>query len=75
MPLPEAYKARKDMVESYRQFVSMMREGAPHPLSGDSALKDQELVMAVYESARTHARIDLPLQQDAYPLALMIGEK
>ena len=72
--IPEAYKARREMTESYREFARMIREGGPHPLSGDSALKDQELVMAVYESARTHARVDLPLQQDAYPLSLMIGE-
>jgi len=74
MPLPESYKARRDMVESYRAFVGMMRDGSPHPLSGDSALKDQEIVMAIYESARTHARIDLPLKQDAFPLVLMVGE-
>jgi UDP-N-acetyl-2-amino-2-deoxyglucuronate dehydrogenase len=65
---------RWEMTESYRQFARMMREGGPHPLSGDSALKDQEVIMAIHESARTHTRIDLPLKQNAYPLPLMVGE-
>ena len=73
VPLPEGER-RRDMAESYRAFAGMMREGGPHPLSGESALKDQEIVMAIYESARTHCRIELPLKQEAYPLPLMLGE-
>jgi len=60
------------MTESYRLFARTIREGAPHPLSGDSALKGHEVLMAIYESARTNARIELPLQQDEFPLQLMI---
>jgi predicted dehydrogenase len=57
---------------NYEQFARMVLEGADHPLSGASALKDQELVMAIYESSRLRRKIELPLQQDAFPLQLMI---
>ncbi len=60
------------MTEEYRLFARTLREGAPHPLSGDSALKGQEVLMAIHESARTNARIELPLQQGEFPLQLMI---
>ncbi len=60
------------MTEEYRLFARTLREGAPHPLSGDSALKGHEVLMAVHESARTNARIELPLAQGEFPLQLMI---
>ncbi len=64
--------SRGAMAESYRQFARLIREGGEHPLSGHSALRGQEIVMAIYESARTHSRIDLPLQQEEFPLRLMV---
>ena len=60
------------MTESYRLLARTIRKGAPHPLSGGSALKGQEVLMAIHESARTNARIELPLQQGEFPLQLMI---
>lgn len=45
-----------------------------HPLSGESALKDQEVVMAIYESSRLRQRIEFPLQQDRFPLEIMIED-
>lgn len=58
----------------YRQFAGMVRDGADHPLSGDSALKDLEAIMAIFESARLHQKIDFPLQQPRFPLDIMIEE-
>jgi predicted dehydrogenase len=58
----------------YAAFARTIDEGTPHPLSGESALADQEVIMAIFESARTHARIELPLQQEAFPLLLMYPE-
>jgi predicted dehydrogenase len=57
-----------------RQFARMIREAAPHPLNGDSALADHEIVTAVYESARLRSRVTIPVAQDRYPLELMIEE-
>jgi predicted dehydrogenase len=75
---PAEFPAEADPVqtsstlENYRRFARMVREGGPHPLSGDSGFKDHEIIMAIYESARLHARIELPLSQDRFPLAIML---
>jgi predicted dehydrogenase len=58
----------------FRRFAEMVHTGADHPLSGDNALKDQEIVMAIYESARLHKRLTLPPSQDRYPLEIMIEQ-
>jgi predicted dehydrogenase len=66
-------KTNTDMeIEIFRRFADMIFDGAMHPMSGDSGFKNQEIVMAIYESARLRARVDLPLQQDRFPLELMI---
>jgi predicted dehydrogenase len=59
-------------LSNYRDFARMIREGGSHPLSGDSAFKDHEVVMAIYESARLNARVDFPVKQDRYPLEMML---
>jgi UDP-N-acetyl-2-amino-2-deoxyglucuronate dehydrogenase len=58
----------------YQQFARMVREGADHPLSGESALKDLEVIMAIFESARLRKRVELPLQQPRFPLDIMTEE-
>jgi predicted dehydrogenase len=58
--------------EIFRGFADMIFDGTAHTMSGDTGFKDQEIVMAIYESARLRARVDLPLQQDRFPLELMI---
>ncbi len=62
------------IARAYQLFAETIRTGAVHPLSGDSALQDQEVVMAVYESARLRARIDMPPAQDRFPLQVMVDE-
>lgn len=62
------------MTEAWRTFADYLPDGGDHPLSGDKALCDHELVMAVYESARVNDRIEFPLEQDEFPLQLMIDE-
>lgn len=57
---------------NYAAFADAMDGGPQHPLDGSHGLKDLEAVMAVYESARTHRRVALPLTQERYPLDLMI---
>jgi UDP-N-acetyl-2-amino-2-deoxyglucuronate dehydrogenase len=58
--------------ESYRLFAATIDAGADHPLSGDSALKDLEIIMAIFESARLRSKIALPLDQPRFPLEIMI---
>jgi hypothetical protein len=35
-------------------------------------LKGLEIITAIHESARTNQRIEMPVEQEAYPLALML---
>jgi predicted dehydrogenase len=42
--------------------------GPPHPLDGHEARKTQEVLMAVFESARRPGRVDLPLTVTHSPL-------
>ena len=57
----------------YGQFARMVREGAEHPLNGDSALQDLEIIMAIFESARLRRKIELPLEQEQFPLELILN--
>ena len=66
----EAYRVTADA--SYRRFAEMIEDGADHPLSGDSALLDLEVIMAVFESARLREKVSLPLEQELFPLDMMI---
>jgi UDP-N-acetyl-2-amino-2-deoxyglucuronate dehydrogenase len=66
--VPEDPEAR---LEPLRLFYRMITEGAHHPLNGDSALKDMEIITAIYESARLREKVTLPCTQGIFPLELM----
>jgi len=72
--LPEKDGHQETARACYTQFARMVREGAEHPLNGDSALQDLEIIMAVFESARLRQKIELPLQQDRFPLEMMLDK-
>ncbi|RAP73663.1 Gfo/Idh/MocA family protein [Paenibacillus montanisoli] len=56
----------------FRKLADSIRTGEPHPLAASTALRVMEIVMAAYESARLGRRLELPLQQDRFPLDLML---
>lgn len=58
----------------FRDLARLVHEGGEHPLSGDIALRHFEVLMAIYESARLHRKLTLPLEQDRFPLELMIED-
>jgi hypothetical protein len=58
---------------AYCLFAQMVRIGAPHPMAGTIALRGFEVVMAIYESARLRRKITLPLQQERFPLELLVA--
>jgi len=60
---------------AHRLFADTVLNGAKHPMSMENAMKGFEVVMAVYESARLNARIELPLMQEEFPLDLIIKER
>ncbi|HLV33665.1 MAG TPA: Gfo/Idh/MocA family oxidoreductase [Spirillospora sp.] len=68
----EAADSRAAIADSLSRLARTILHGESHPLSGASALKVQEIVMAIYESARLHQRLELPLQQARFPLEIMI---
>ncbi len=59
---------------AYERFYRMIRDGEDHPMNGDIALQHFEMLMAIYESARLSKKITLPLEQDRFPLEVMIED-
>jgi predicted dehydrogenase len=62
------------IITGLSQFARMIGYGESHPLSGNSALKDLEICMAIYESARLRNKIELPLNQPRFPLDILIEQ-
>lgn len=65
------------MKRSYQLLAKMVRKGVDkveHPLSSEKALRGFEIVMATYESARIRKRVTLPLEQEKFPLELIVAE-
>lgn len=58
--------------QSLLRFAATIRSGVAHPLAGEVALADLEVVMAIYESARHRARISPPLDQPRFPLEMLV---
>ncbi len=67
-----ANRTRDAKVPAYHRFARTILHGEDHPMSGERALRGFEIVMGVYESARTHKRLAIPLQQDRFPLEIML---
>jgi predicted dehydrogenase len=54
-------------------LLEVLEQGGTHPLDMRSARQGHEILMAVYESARRRARIDLPLTVAESPLEAMVA--
>ncbi len=66
------------MTRSYQLLAQVVLGSIPlqqHPLSDEKALRGFEIVMAVYESARLRQRVNVPLQQERFPLELMVTKR
>lgn len=75
-PLLDDETGKENCIEkSYRLLAESLTTGTTHPMSGNVGYKDMEIVMAIYESARLGHSVTLPLQQDEYPLDLMINQQ
>lgn len=57
-----------------RELVSWLDGGPEHRNAGHIARDTVEIMMALYESARQHKVIALPMTEMEYPLELMINE-
>ena len=56
-----------------KALIDVLERGGTHPLDGRSARAGHEIMMAIFESARRRARIDLPLQEQGYPLDAIVA--
>jgi predicted dehydrogenase len=54
-------------------LLDVLERGGTHPLDMRSARQGHEILIAIYESARRRARIDLPLTVAESPLEAMIA--
>ena len=57
-----------------RELIAWIEGGPEHRGTGKKARATVEIMMALYESARQHRVIHLPLQEEDYPLELMVDE-
>jgi predicted dehydrogenase len=72
-PVPvQDRKAVHGIERGLRHLALWIHEGRPHEMCAANALRGFEIIMAVYESARLGKKVELPLQQDEFPLQLMV---
>jgi hypothetical protein len=57
-----------------QELIRWIEGGPEHRGSGRNARITLEIMMALYESARRHQVVRLPLEERRYPLGLMIAE-
>ena len=73
-PVPVEGDRRAVLTRNYDLLARNIRSGnGAHPLSGENSFRGFEVLMSLYESARTRTRIELPLTQEQFPLALMLA--
>jgi hypothetical protein len=69
-PDVEANDAFRAEIEA---LIDVLEHGGRHPLDGRSARAGHEIMMAIFESSRRRARIDLPLREKSYPLDAIVA--
>ena len=57
-----------------RELIAWIEGGPEHRGTGKKARATVEIMMGLYESARQHRVIQLPLQEEGHPLELMVDE-
>lgn len=58
---------------AFAALLNVLEHGGTHPLDMRSARQVHEILMAIYESSRRRARVDLPLTITESPLEAMIA--
>jgi predicted dehydrogenase len=75
LPLIDTEFGDSGLMNAHKMFAETVLKGTPHPMSMENAMRGFEVVMSIYESARLNARIVLPLEQDEFPLDLILLAK
>jgi predicted dehydrogenase len=58
---------------AFERLLQVLEQGGTHPLDMRLARRVHEILMAIYESARLRARVDLPLTVAENPLEAMVA--
>jgi len=73
----EWYVPALPTVDAFAREIALLIEaierGTRHPLNASSARAGHEIIMAIFESARRRARIDLPLTVTESPLEALVA--
>jgi predicted dehydrogenase len=72
VPYEDWTRERGAIAEGYRRLAAWIHDERPHEMCARNALRGFEVLMAIYESARLRRRIELPLEQERFPLELMV---
>lgn len=59
-------------LQSLQEFSNSIRLGTDHTMAIGHAVKGFEILMGIYESARLHKKLELPVLQKEFPLQLML---
>jgi len=59
--------------EEAEAMLDVLEHGGEHPLNGRAAREVHEILIAIFESARRRARIDLPLAERGHPLEALVA--
>jgi hypothetical protein len=75
LPVIDDRDGDSGLINAHRLFADTVLRGTEHPLGMRNAYRGFETVMSVFESARLNRLITPPLEQDEYPLDLLINER
>ncbi|MFP4283833.1 MAG: Gfo/Idh/MocA family protein [Opitutales bacterium] len=73
-PEPDLKRFHLGQAQNFKLMLEIIENGGEHPMSGLQGLRDLELVMGLYESARLHRRLAPPIDQPRFPLEIMLEE-
>jgi len=60
--------------KGYHLLAKRLAGGPEHPMTARNALRGFEAVMGIYESARIRKKLTFPIEQDQFPLEVMLEE-
>lgn len=59
----------------YNEFYEYVVNNKPHPMRIENAIRTQEVVMGIYESARVGKKLSFPILQEEFPLVPLLKER
>jgi UDP-N-acetyl-2-amino-2-deoxyglucuronate dehydrogenase len=60
--------------QAYAKLIDTVENGTEHPLRGELALRNLEVLIAIYESARLRKKVRFPVEQMRFPLEILVED-